>query len=84
MKTNAKEYLRDVKRRDAGDSTGPFSALTGVLAKHIYRVQGINRVLKSNERINVKQRDGFLIQITDRRKQYEERKKRAELVGLGF
>jgi len=84
MKTNAKEYLRDVKRRDADNGIGLFSALTGDLAKHVYRMQRINRALESNERTNVKKRNGFLIQITDRRKQYEERKKRAELAGLGF
>lgn len=84
MKANAKEYLRDARRRDAGNSVGLFSALTGELATHIYRMRGINRALKSNERINVKQRNGFLIQITDRREQYEERKKRAELAGMGF
>lgn len=76
MKTNAKEYLGDVGFKRINEMFG--------LADAFCRAIDLDNLLSRKEKANIKNRNGFAIQVVDRRKQYKERKKRAELSGMGF
>lgn len=76
MKTNAKEYLGDVGFKRINEMFG--------LADAFCRAVDLDNLLSRKEKVSIKSKCGFTIQVVDRREQYEKRKKRAELAGIGF